>query len=342
MTKKTALITGIYGQDAAYLAQYLLQSDYNVVGSFRRGASQNDWRLASLGVRDDIQLVEIELLEFSNILRAIEQCQPDEIYNLAAQSFVGSSFEQPIYTSDVDGLGVTRLLESIRTINPDIRFYQASTSEMFGKVQSMPQTEETPFHPRSPYGVAKLYGHWIVKSYRESYDVHAVSGILFNHESPLRGLEFVTRKITNTLAKIKDGQADILELGNMNAQRDWGHARDYVRGMHAMTQIDTPDDYILATGQTHSVEDFVNIAAEIAGYKLDWVGEDIDRIAVDTQTGRTLVQVNEKFFRPAEVDLLLGDASKARKALGWVPETSFEDLVAEMMESDLAHVSRKQ
>ena len=336
---KTALITGIFGQDGAYLAQLLLDRGYRVIGGHRRAATRTDWRLRELGVADDIEYLDLELLEFSNILKVIESCKPDEIYNLAAQSFVGTSFDQPIYTSDVDGLGVLRLLEAIRTVNPKIRIYQASTSEMFGKVQEIPQTEETPFYPRSPYGVAKLYGHWIMKNYRESYGIHATSGILFNHESPLRGIEFVTRKITSSFAQIKHGQLDVLELGNMDAKRDWGHARDYVLGMHLMVQRDEADEFVLSTGETRSVEEFVTIAAKGAGYELEWDGEGEDRTAKDSKSGKTLVQVNPKFYRPAEVELLVGDATKANTVLGWKPASSFDDLVTEMVEADLRRAS---
>ena len=333
--KKVALITGIFGQDGAYLAELLLSKGYHVVGGHRRAATRTDWRLVELGIADDVEYVDLELLEFSNILSVVDKTEPDEVFNLAAQSFVGASFEQPLYTSDVDGLGVLRMLEAIRTVNSDIRIYQASTSEMFGKVQEIPQRESTAFHPRSPYGVAKLYGHWIIRNYRESYGLHATSGILFNHESPLRGIEFVTRKITSSLALIKAGKQKILELGNMEAKRDWGHAKDYVRGMHAMVQADDADDFVLATGETRSVEEFVEIAGEAAGFSLEWSGEGEERIATDRKTGDTIVQVNPVFFRPAEVDLLVGDAEKASSRLGWKREYSFADLVTEMVEADL-------
>lgn len=336
---KIALVTGIFGQDGAYLAQLLLGKGYKVVGGHRRSATRNDWRLRELSVADDIEFIDLELLEYSNIHNVLDRIRPDEIYNLAAQSFVGTSFDQPIYTSDVDALGVLRLLEALRTINPDIRMYQASTSEMFGDVQEIPQRESTPFYPRSPYGVAKLYGHWITKNYRESYGIHASSGILFNHESPLRGIEFVTRKITSSLAQIKNGNLDVLELGNMTAKRDWGHARDYVEGMHLMVQEENANDFVLATGKTRSVEDFVNIAATSAGFNIEWDGENEARTATDRKSGKVVVRVNPKFYRPAEVELLVGDASKAHSILNWTPNSSFADLVAEMTEADMRRAS---
>jgi GDPmannose 4,6-dehydratase len=337
---KTALITGITGQDGAYLAKHLLELNYKVFGACRRSSVCNKWRLEYLGVAQDVELIDFDLCEQSNIINTIKTTQPDEVYNLAAQSFVGTSFKQPIYTSEVDAIGVARMLEAIRLTNPSIKFYQASTSEMFGKVKATPQNENTPFHPRSPYGVAKLYAHWLTINYRESYGMHTCSGILFNHESPLRGLEFVTRKITSTLAKIKYGQADILELGNIDAKRDWGFAEDYVKGMHLMLNHHTADDFILSTGQTHSVREFINTAAAIAGFDLEWSGENINEKAVDRQTGKTIIQINEAFYRPAEVDLLLGDSKKARNILGWQSACSFEQLATLMMESDLKHCSK--
>lgn len=335
MAQKTALVTGIFGQDAAYLSHVLLKEGYHVIGAHRRTSTNNSWRLKELGIESEIEFVEFELIEFSNILRAIENTKPDEIYNLAAQSFVGSSFEQPIYTADADALAVTRILEAIRTVNPAIRFYQASTSEMFGKIAHEIQTEQTPFHPRSPYGVAKLYGHWITTNYRESYDIFATSGILFNHESPLRGIEFVTRKITTSFAKIKTGQMGVMELGNIAATRDWGHARDYVEGMYLMMRHDTADDFILATGETHSIEEFAEIAGNLAGFKVTWEGEGLNRRAIDEKTGRDLIHINPAFFRPAEVDVLRGSAQKAKSVLGWEPKSNFTELVHEMMEADM-------
>ncbi len=331
---KTALITGVLGQDGAYLSKLLLDKGYTVWGAFRRSASLNDWRLRRLGVQDRVRLIPFELLEYSNIVRVLQTVQPDEVYNLAAQSFVGVSFEQPIFTADVDGVGVARLLEAIRLVRPEARFYQASTSEMFGKVQEPLQSETTPFYPRSPYGVAKLYAHWITVNYREAFDVHASSGILFNHESPLRGIEFVTRKITSTLVRIQRGEAEVLELGNMDAKRDWGFAGDYVDGMWRMLQQDTPDDYVLATGRTETVRDFVRLAAEAAGFDLVFEGEGVDEVATDRKSGRTVVRVNPQFFRPAEVEVLIGDAGKAKRALGWSSTVGLETLATLMVKAD--------
>ena len=336
---KKALVTGITGQDGAYLSKLLLERGYEVYGAYRRSASTNLWRLEELGITEQVHMVSLDLLEYSNILRVFEKVQPDEVYNLAAQSFVAASFEQPLYTAEVDGLAVTRFLECIRTVNPKIRFYQASTSEMFGKVQDVPQTEATPFYPRSPYGVAKLYGHWITVNYRESYDLYACSGILFNHESPLRGLEFVTRKITASLARIKYGQQDVLELGNMDAQRDWGFAGDYVRGMHLMLQQETPDDFVLATGQTSTVRQFVDWASQAADMPLEWQGEGEGLHALERSSGRVLVKVNPNFYRPAEVELLVGNQEKARVQLGWTPQVSVQQLVTMMVEADMRRAS---
>jgi len=337
---KKALVTGITGQDGAYLAKLLLEQGYEVYGAYRRSASTNLWRLDELGIAEQVRMVSLDLLEFSNILKVLQKIQPDEIYNLAAQSFVGASFEQPLYTAEVDGLAVTRFLECIRLVNPKIRFYQASTSEMFGKVQAIPQTETTPFYPRSPYGVAKLYGHWITVNYRESYDLYACSGILFNHESPLRGLEFVTRKITASFARIKHGQQQTLELGNMDAQRDWGFAGDYVRGMYLMLQQEKPDDYVLATGETFTVRQFVDWAAQAAGMSLEWEGEGEGLHARERSSGKTVVRVNPEFYRPAEVELLVGSPAKAKAQLGWTPEVKVERLVAMMVEADLRRTSK--
>jgi GDPmannose 4,6-dehydratase len=336
---KRALVTGVTGQDGAYLAQYLLQQGYEVIGAYRRSASSDFWRLAELGVADQVERVSFDLLETSNILRSIDRVRPDEIYNLAAQSFVALSFDQPVYTADADALGPARILEAIRTVNPQIRFYQASTSEMFGKVRETPQRESTPFHPRSPYGVAKLYGHWITVNYRESYGLHATSGILFNHESPLRGSEFVTRKITASLALWKHNKFGPLRLGNLDARRDWGFAGDYVRGMHAMLQADVPDDYVLATGKTHTVREFVELAAEAAEIPLVWEGSAEQERAL-TADGSVVVQVDPQFYRPAEVDLLLGDATKARTQLGWQPAVTLPQLVTMMMRADLTRAAR--
>ena len=337
---KKAIVTGITGQDGAYLAKHLLSEGYEVYGAYRRSASANVWRLDEVGVADDIKMVTFDLLEYSNILRVIDKIQPDEFYNLAAQSFVGASFEQPLYTGDVDGMAVTRILEAIRTVNEKIRFYQASTSEMFGKVQAIPQTETTPFYPRSPYGVAKLYGHWITVNYRESFNMHASSGILFNHESPLRGMEFVTRKITASLARVKYGQQQVLELGNMDAKRDWGFAGDYVKGMHLMLQQEKADDYVLSTGETYPVREFVTLAAAAAGFELVWEGEAESEKATDKATGKTIVQVNPEFYRPAEVELLIGSPAKAEKTLGWKREVGFQQLVEMMVQADLNRASK--
>lgn len=339
MTKR-AIVTGITGQDGAYLAKLLLEKGYEVYGAYRRSASTNVWRLDELGLADDVKMLPFELLEYSNMLRAIDKVKPDEFYNLAAQSFVGTSFDQPLYTAEVDGMAVTRILEAIRTVNPGIKFYQASTSEMFGKVQEIPQTETTPFYPRSPYGVAKLYGHWITVNYRESFSLHASSGILFNHESPMRGMEFVTRKITSSLARIKNGQQKILELGNMDAQRDWGFAGDYVEGMYLMLQQEHAGDYVLATGETHPVRDFVTFAAQVAGFELEWQGSGESEQAVDTKTGKTIVQVNPEFYRPAEVELLIGSPAKAQDVLGWQRKVSFPQLVEMMVTADLNRAAK--
>ena len=334
MSKK-ALITGITGQDGAYLSAFLLGLGYEVFGAYRRSASINLWRLVELGVQDRIKMIPMDLLEFTNIMRVIEKVQPDEVYNLAAQSFVALSFDQPIYTTEVDALGAVRMLEAIRAIKPDTRFYQASTSEMFGKAQETPQTESTPFYPRSPYGVAKLYAHWMTVNYREAHNLFATSGILFNHESPLRGQEFVTRKITSGLARIRHGQQEILELGNMEARRDWGFAGDYVEGMWRMLQLPTPDDFVLATGVTRSVREFVEIAAEVAGYTIAWEGENERLTGRDSQAGRILVRVNPEFYRPAEVDTLIGSAAKIQSVSDWRPNVTFPEMVQRMVEADL-------
>ena len=337
MTKK-ALITGITGQDGAYLAELLLNKGYTVVGTFRRVVTTNFWRIEELGIRNhpNLHLEEFDLTDMGSAIRLLQRVEPDEIYNLAAQSFVGVSFDQPSTTSQITGIGVLNLLEAIRIVNPKIRFYQASTSEMFGKVQEIPQRETTPFWPRSPYGVAKLYGHWMTINYRESYDIFGSSGILFNHESPLRGLEFVTRKITDSVAKIKQRTLDCLELGNLDAKRDWGYAKDYVEGMWRILQADEPDTYVLATNRTETVRDFVSMAFKAAGIELRFEGSDEKEVAVDTESNRTLVRISSKFYRPAEVDLLIGDPSKAKTQLGWEPKTTLEQLCTMMVEADLA------
>lgn len=315
MTKR-ALITGITGQDGSYLAEFLLERDYEVLGMVRRSSTVNFERIAH--IQDRVTFVPGDLLDEISMIHLLRQYRPQEVYNLAAQSFVQTSFGQPVLTGETTALGVTRLLDAIRLVDPDIRFYQASSSEMFGKVQEVPQTETTPFHPRSPYGVAKVYGHWITLNYRESYDLHATSGILFNHESPRRGLEFVTRKISHGVAQIKLGTIDELRLGNLDAQRDWGFAGDYVEAMWLMLQQDAPEDFVICTGETHSVRDFCRVAFGHAA--LNW--EDY-------------VVVDEQFMRPAEVDLLVGDSTKAHDHLGWKPQTTFEELVTMMVDADL-------
>ena len=334
---KRAIITGITGQDGAYLAELLLNKGYVVYGTYRRTASVNFWRIEELGIKThpNLHMIEFDLIDQANAIRMVSEIEPDEIYNLAAQSFVGVSFEQPLATAHITGLGAAHLLEAIRIVNPKIKFYQASTSEMFGKVQEIPQTESTPFYPRSPYGVAKLYAHWMVVNYRESYDIFATSGILFNHESPLRGLEFVTRKITDAVAKIKLGKLDTLELGNMDAKRDWGFAKDYVEGMYLMLQANRADTYVLATNRTETVRDFVKMAFKAVDVELEFKGEGEEEIAIDKATGKTVVKVNPKFYRPAEVDLLIGNPEKAKKELGWEPKSTLEELCDMMVKADL-------
>lgn len=334
---KTAIITGITGQDGAYLAELLLGKGYKVYGTYRRTSSVNFWRIEELGIANhpNLELVEYDLTDLSSSIRLLNATSATEVYNLAAQSFVGVSFDQPITTAEITGIGALNLLEAIRIVNPDIRFYQASTSEMFGKVQAIPQTETTPFWPRSPYGVAKLYAHWITVNYRESYGIFGSSGILFNHESPLRGREFVTRKITDSVAKIKLGKMDRLELGNLDAKRDWGFAKEYVEGMWRMLQADRPDTYVLATNRTETVRDFVRMAFAAAEIEVAFSGNDADEVAVDTASGRTVMRINPQFHRPAEVDLLIGDPAKARVELGWEPKTSLEALCRMMVEADL-------
>ncbi len=338
---KKAIVTGITGQDGAYLAQHLLNEGYKVYGTMRRLSSMNLWRIQDLGIENNpnLELVDFDLTDEAGAIRLIDRCEPDEVYNLAAQSFVGVSFEQPVTTANITGLGATHLLEAIRMVNPKIRFYQASTSEMFGKVQEIPQTEKTPFWPRSPYGVAKLYAHWITINYRESYDIFGSCGILFNHESPLRGLEFVTRKITHAVAMIKQGKQDVLELGNLDAKRDWGFAGDYVKGMHLMLQADHPDVYVLATNVTTPVRDFVTMAFAAVGMTIEFKGHGVDEVGVDVATGKEVVRVNPKFYRPAEVDLLIGDPAKAVKKLGWEPKVQLNELCEMMVQADVKRVS---
>lgn len=332
-----AIITGITGQDGAYLAELLLNKGYKVYGTYRRTSSVNFWRVQELGIdkHPNLNLVEYDLTDLSASIRLLQQSGATEVYNLAAQSFVGVSFEQPLTTAEITGIGPVNLLEAIRIVNPKIRFYQASTSEMFGKVQAIPQQEDTPFYPRSPYGVAKLYAHWMTINYRESYDIFASSGILFNHESPLRGQEFVTRKITDSVAKIKLGKLDVLELGNMDAKRDWGFAKEYVEGMWLMLQADKPDTFVLATNRTETVRDFVSMAFKAAGIELRFEGKEDQEVAVDVATNKVVVKVNPKFYRPAEVELLIGNPQRAKDILGWEPKTSLEELCAMMVEEDL-------
>tara|TARA_B100001559_G_scaffold84985_1_gene70749 strand:+ start:1013 stop:2047 length:1035 start_codon:yes stop_codon:yes gene_type:complete len=334
MTKK-ALITGITGQDGAYLAEFLIRKGYKVYGAVRRTSSVNTSRLSYIGVLDKIEIVSMDIAEITNIQRLIERIEPDEIYNLAAQSFVKTSYEQPIYTSDIDGIGVTRLLETIRNLGGKPKFYQASTSEMFGKVHESPQNEKTPFYPRSPYGIAKLYSHWMTINYREAWNIHACSGILFNHESPLRGTEFVTRKISQGMAQIALKKIKKINLGNLNAERDWGFAGDYVEAMWLMLQKDKPDDYVIATGETHSVRDFVQVAANSIDIDIEWNNEGNNEVGICKKTGNTIISVDKQYTRPSETDHLLGDASKAKENLGWKPSVNFQSLVNMMVEHDL-------
>ena len=332
-----AVVTGITGQDGAYLSQLLLEKGYIVFGTYRRTSSVNFWRLDELGITDNsnLQLVEYDLTDLSSTIRLLEKAEPQEVYNLAAQSFVGVSFEQPITTAEITGLGALNLLEAIRVVDPAIRFYQASTSEMFGKVQAVPQSESTPFYPRSPYGVAKLFAHWSTINYRESYDIFGASGILFNHESPLRGKEFVTRKITDAIARIKLGSQVALELGNLNAKRDWGYAAEYVEGMWRMLQVDEPDTFVLATGITVTVRDFVRLACQAADIDVVFEGSGESEIGVDIATGKPIVRVNSAFYRPAEVELLVGDSGKAARVLNWRANATLESICRTMVEADL-------
>ncbi len=334
---KTALITGITGQDGAYLSQLLLEKGYEVYGTYRRTSSVNFWRIEDLGIEKNanFHLVEYDLTDMASSIRLLELAKPQEVYNLAAQSFVGVSFEQPLATAAITGLGPVHLLEAIRIVNPKIRFYQASTSELFGKVQEVPQTENTPFYPRSPYGIAKLYAHWMTINYRESYDIFGSCGILFNHESPLRGREFVTRKITDGVARILHGKLDCLELGNMDAKRDWGFAKEYVEGMWRMLQAEKPDTYVLATNRTETVRDFVTMAFKAAGTIIEWKGKTDEEFGVDQKSGKTVVRVNPKFYRPAEVELLIGNPAKVKTLLGWEAKTTLEELCTMMVHADI-------
>ena len=336
---KKAIVTGVGGQDGAYLARYLIDLGYEVYGGYRRAVSPNFWRLNELGILNEtnFHLVEFELTDPFNILSVVNEIRPEEIYNLAAQSFVGVSFKEPFHTANATGIGALNILEAIKTVDKSIKFYQASTSEMFGKVQAVPQNETTPFYPRSPYGVAKLYVHFITVNYQESYGIFASSGILFNHESPLRGLEFVTRKITNTAAKIALKKAKTLELGNLDAKRDWGYAKEYVEGMHAMLQAPTPDTFVLATGVTTTVRDFVKLSFEALDIGIKFEGEGINEVGLNDK-GDVIVKINPAFFRPAEVDLLIGDASKAKQKLGWSAKTDLKGLCDMMIKSDLRRI----
>jgi GDPmannose 4,6-dehydratase len=336
---KSALITGVNGQDGSYLSELLLEKGYKVYGLIRRKSILDYGNVDHL--KDKIHFIYADMTDVISLINAMRVSQADEVYNLAAQSFVATSWEQPIATAEIDAIGVTNLLEAIRTVKPEAKFYQASTSEMFGLVQETPQKETTPFYPRSPYGVAKLYGHWITKNYRESYNMFACSGILFNHESERRGKEFVTRKITDAVARIKFGIQDNVELGNMDSKRDWGHSKDYVKAMWLMLQHDTPDDYVIASNETRTVREFVETAFRYAGITVEWHGTGVDEIGVDVTTGKTIVKINSKFFRPAEVEVLLGNPAKAENVLKWKREISFDQLVERMVKTDLAFVERE-
>lgn len=336
---KKALITGITGQDGSYLSELLLKKGYDVYGIIRRKSKLDYGNIEHL--KDNVKLIYADITDLSSLIKAVETAQPDEVYNLAAQSFVAVSWDNPTATTEINALGVVNILEAIRLVKPDARFYQASTSEMFGLVQETPQTEKTPFYPRSPYGVAKLYGHWITKNYRESCGMYACSGILFNHESERRGKEFVTRKITNMAARIKLGSKECLELGNLDAKRDWGHSEDYVRAMWLMLQQDKPDDYVISSNETRSVREFAEIAFKTAGIDIEWQGHGVNETGIDTKSGKTVVRVNPVYFRPAEVQLLLGNAEKAEKMLGWKREISFLQMVQRMVENDLRLTRRE-
>ena len=336
---KNALITGINGQDGSYLAELLLEKGYNVYGIMRRKSVVDYGNVEH--IKDKIHFIYADMTDVVSLINAMKISQADEVYNLAAQSFVATSWEQPLATAQIDALGVTNMLEAIRNVKPECRFYQASTSEMFGLVQEMPQTEKTPFYPRSPYGVAKLYGHWITKNYRESYGLFACSGILFNHESERRGKEFVTRKISDAVARIKLGVQDHLELGNMDAKRDWGHSKDYVRAMWLMLQQDKPDDYVIATNETRTVREFVEKAFKAADIDVVWEGTGVDEVGKDKETGKVIVKINKEFFRPAEVEVLLGNPAKADKVLGWERHISFDELVERMVKNDLELVAKE-
>ena len=337
--KKSALITGITGQDGSYLAELLLEKGYEVYGIMRRKSVVDYGNVEH--IKDKIKFIYADMTDLISLINAMKISQADEVYNLAAQSFVATSWEQPLTTAEIDAVGVTNMLEAIRNTKPECRFYQASTSEMFGLVQEIPQRETTPFYPRSPYGVAKLYGPWITKNYRESYDMYACSGILFNHESERRGKEFVTRKITDAVARIKQGVQEHLELGNMDSKRDWGHSKDYVMAMWLMLQQEKADDYVIATNETRTVREFVEKSFSHAGIDIVWQGEGVNEIGIDKETNKTVVKINPKFFRPAEVDILLGNPEKAEKELNWKREISFEELVERMVKNDMELVKRE-
>lgn len=336
---KHALITGITGQDGSYLAELLLDKGYEVYGLMRRKSVVDYGNVDH--IKDKIHFIYADMTDQTSLIHAMTISQADEVYNLAAQSFVATSWEQPLATAEIDAIGVTNMLEAIRVVKPEAHFYQASTSEMFGLVQAIPQCETTPFYPRSPYGVAKLYGHWITKNYRESYNLFACSGILFNHESERRGKEFVTRKITNAVARIKQGVQDCVELGNLDSKRDWGHSKDYVHAMWLMLQQDTPDDYVIATNETRTVREFVDTAFACAGIEIEWSGKGVNEAGTDKATGKVVVKVNPEFLRPAEVDILLGDPSKAEKTLGWKREIPFQELVSRMVKNDMELVAKE-
>jgi GDP-mannose 4,6-dehydratase len=336
---KNALITGITGQDGSYLAELLLEKGYNVYGIMRRKSVVDYGNVEH--IKDKLHFIYADMTDGISLINSMKVSQADEVYNLAAQSFVATSWEQPIATAEIDAIGVTNILEAIKIVKPSARFYQASTSEMFGLVQEMPQTESTPFYPRSPYGVAKLYAHWITKNYRESYGLFACSGILFNHESERRGKEFVTRKITDAVARIKQGAQEYLELGNLDSKRDWGHSQDYVRAMWLMLQQDKPDDFVIATNETRTVREFVEIAFAHVGIEIVWQGSGVDEVGIDKATGRVVLKVNKRFFRPAEVDALLGNPAKAEEKLGWERKISFKELVARMVDNDMNLVAKE-
>ena len=335
---KIALVTGVTGQDGAYLSELLISLGYKVYGTYRRTSTLNFWRIQELGIIDNnsLNLIELDITDLSSCIHILEKIMPDEVYNLAAQSFVGLSFEAPVATSNITGLGVLNLLEAIRIVNKKIKFYQASTSELYGKVMAIPQNETTPFYPRSPYGVAKLYGHWMTINYRESYDIFASCGILFNHESPLRGLDFVTRKITDGLSRISLGIDNYLLLGNLDAKRDWGYAKEYVQGMWKMLQINDPDTFVLATGRAVSIRDFISISAAKLDMNIEWRGKGINEIGFELNSKKEIIKISEKFFRPAEVDILIGDPTKANNILDWKTNISVEMIASMMIEADLA------